>query len=115
MTTHSLEQPRGVYIAATGTAGTNDNDVIYTSVDISEYNTHYVEATAGTIDVDASIDGTNWIAAVVGRNVVTTGVFTQVAEAASGVCLEIKGIYKKLRVNQKGAVASNARISHGLS
>ena len=97
---------------ATGAVGTNDNDVVYTSSNVSHYNTHYVEATAGTVDVDVSIDGTNWIAAVVGRNVVTTGVFTQVNDAASGVCLEIKGVYRKIRVNQKGATASNARITH---
>lgn len=100
------------HVNAAGSAGTNDNDVVYTSGTIDTYNTHYVEATAGTVDVDVSIDGTNWIAAVVGRNVATTGVFTQVADAASGVCLEIKGVYKKLRVNQKGATASNARITH---
>lgn len=114
MATHTLEKPRGVYVTVTGTAGTNDNDVVYTSIDISEYSRHYVESTAGTIDVDVSLDGTNWIAAVVGRNIVTTGVFTQVGEAASGICLEINGVYKKLRVNQKGASASNARISHGI-
>jgi len=104
--------PNTLYVDTTGSAGTNDNDVVYTANDVSMYNTHYIECTAGTIDVDVSIDGTNWIAAVVGRNIVTTGVFTQVNEAASGVCLEIKGKYRKLRVNQKGATASNARISH---
>lgn len=104
--------PNTLYVDAAGSAGTNDDDVVYTANDVSMYNTHYVECTAGTIDVDVSIDGTNWIAAVVGRNIVTTGVFTQVNEAASGVCLEIKGKFRKLRVNQKGATASNARIAH---
>ena len=104
--------PNTLYVDASGSAGTNDNDVVYTANDVSMYNTHYVECTAGTVDVDVSIDGTNWIAAVVGRNIATTGVFTQVNEAASGVCLEIIGKYRKLRVNQKGATASNARIAH---
>ena len=108
---------RGVYPASyhlqvTGAAGTNDNDVVYTSGDITTYNVHYVEATAGTVDVDVSIDGTNWIAAVAGVSLVTTTPATRAIDAASGVCLRIEGKFKKLRVNQKGAVASNARIAH---
>jgi len=114
---YTLSDYRGVYPASywsefTGSAGTNDNDVVYTSGDISMYNTHYIEATAGTIDVDVSLDGTNWIAAVAGRSLVATASTTHVVEAASGVALEIKGKFKKLRINQKGATASNARGAH---
>lgn len=104
--------PASYYLNATGTAGTNDNDVVYTSNDITTYNTHYVECTAGTIDVDVSLDGTNYIAAVAGVSLVTTTPATRAIDAASGVCLRIEGKFKKLRVNQKGATASNARIAH---
>jgi hypothetical protein len=99
-------------VLATGTQGTNDNDVVYTSGDISGFRKHYIEATAGTIDVDVSIDGTNWITAVAGVSLVTTTPATRVVEAASGVCIVIEGVFEKLRVNQKGATASNARILH---
>ena len=102
----------------TGAIGTNDNDVVYDTndytdeLDLGNYNTHYIECIAGTIDVDVSIDGINWIAAIAGISLVTTTPATRVVEAASGVCIVITGSFERLRVNQKGATASNARIRH---
>jgi hypothetical protein len=106
--------PESWYLQWIGAAGGADNAVIYTSPDVSAYNVHYIEATAGTIDVDVSLDGTNWIAAVAGVSLITTTPATRVVEAASGVCLEIRGKFKAIRVNQKGATASNARGAHGV-
>jgi len=106
----------GDYVFTTGTQGTNDNDVIYlasTNVrKLTDYNIHYIESTLATVDVDVSIDGTNWIPAVAGRSLVATASATHVVEAAVNVCLEIKGTFVDLRVNQKGASAANAVISH---
>jgi hypothetical protein len=99
-------------VSFTGSIGTNDNDVVYTSGDISGFTKHYIEATAGTIDVDVSVDGTNYIAAVAGVSLTTTTPATRVVEAASGVCIVIEGVFKKMRINQKGATASNARGRH---
>jgi hypothetical protein len=106
--------PEAWYLEFTGVAGVSDNDVIYTSPDVSGYNVHYIECTAGTIDVDVSLNGTNWIAAVAGVSLVTTTPGTRVIDAASGVCLEIRGKFKAIRVLQKGATASNARGAHGV-
>lgn len=106
--------PDAWYLEFIGVAGVSDNDVVYTSPDVSAYNVHYIEATAGTIDVDVSLDGTNWIPAVAAVSLVTTTPATRVVEAASGVCLELRGKFKKIRVNQKGATASNARGAHGV-
>jgi hypothetical protein len=106
--------PEAWYLEFTGVAGVSDNDVIYTSPDVSGYNVHYIECTAGTIDVDVSLNGTNWIAAVAGVSLVTTTPGTRVIDAASGVCLEIQGKFKRIRVLQKGATASNARGAHGV-
>lgn len=106
--------PESWYLEWVGAAGAADNAVIYQSPDVSAYNVHYVEATAGTIDVDASLDGTNWIAAIAGVSLITTTPATRVVEAASGVCLEVRGKFKAIRVLQKGATASNARGAHGV-
>jgi hypothetical protein len=106
--------PESWYLQFVGAAGAADNAVIYLSPDVSAYNVHYVEATAGTVDVDVSIDGTNFIAAAAGVSLITTTPATRVVEAASGVCLEIRGKFKAIRVNQKGATASNARGAHGV-
>ena len=106
--------PESWYLNWTGVAGGADNAVVYLSPDVSAYNVHYVEATAGTVDVDVSLDGTNFIAAVAGVSLITTTPATRVIEAASGVCLEIQGKFKAIRVNQKGATASNARGAHAV-
>ena len=106
--------PEAYYLEFVGIAGVSDNDVIYTSPDVSGYNVHYVQATAGTIDIDVTLDGTNWIAAVAAVSLITTTPATRVVEAASGVCLELKGKFKRIRVLQKGATASNARGAHGV-
>lgn len=106
--------PESWYLEFLGTAGVLDNDVVYTSPDVSGYNVHYIEAIAGTIDIDVTLDGTNWIPAVAAVSLVTTTPATRVVEAASGVCLELRGKFKKIRVLQKGAVASNARGAHGV-
>ena len=106
--------PETWYLEWSGQAGTSDNDVVYTSPDVSGYNVHYVQATAGTIDIDVTLDGTNWIAAVAAVSLVTTTPATRVVEAASGVCLELRGKFRRIRVLQKGATASNARGAHGV-
>ncbi len=106
--------PESWYLDWVGAAGAADNAVVYTSPDVSAYNVHYIECTAGTVDIDVSLDGTNWIAAVAGVSLVTTTPATRVVEAANGVCLEVRGKFKAIRVNQKGVTASNARGAHGV-
>lgn len=106
--------PESWYLEFLGVAGVNDNDVIYTSPDVSGYNAHYIECTAGTVDVDVTFNGVNWIQAVAGVSLVTTTPGTRVVSAASGTAIEIRGKFRKIRVLQNGAVASNARGTHGV-
>jgi hypothetical protein len=100
------------YIVHTGAAGTDDNDVIYASGDISDFDVHYIERTAGTVDVDISFDGTNWVSAVALRDLAATASATFVSSLGAGKAGELRGRFAKLRVNQAGATASNARIVH---
>lgn len=101
------------YDDTAGSAGTNDNDVIYTSGALDNYNYHIIEATAGTVSIDVSIDGTNWIADVAVVDVTTTTPATRVVTLASGSMGILEGKFKNIRVLQSGATASNARIAHG--
>lgn len=101
------------YVWKSGKAGTNDNDVVYISGEIGDFTRHYIEATAGTVDVDVTLDGTNWIQGVAGRDVTGTTATTLAVTAASGTMLEIIGRFRGLRVLQNGATASNARVAHG--
>lgn len=101
----------------TGAAGTNDNDVVYTSGDVSDYDVHIIDCTAGTVDVDISTDGSNYTQAVAVRNVKSTSPLTYVvsAIAASLPVIELRGRFAKIRVLQKGAPAANARGCHAMS
>lgn len=101
----------------TGAVGTNDNDVVYTSRDISDYNLHVIECTTGTVDIDISTDGTNFTSAVAVRNVKSANstTFVMDAIAASVPVVELRGRFKAIRVLQKGATASNARGWHAMS
>jgi len=100
-------------ITLEGTIGTNDNDVVYLSEEnISRYDYHIVQCIAGTVEIDATVDGTNWVLAISGRDVRGTALATYVREVASGGAMEIPGRYKRVRVLQKGATASNAVVSH---
>lgn len=101
----------------TGSIGTNDNDVVYTSRDVSDYNLHVIECTDGTVDIDISTDGTNFTSAVAVRNVkgANSTTFVVDAIAASVPVVELRGRFKTIRVLQKGATASNARGSHAMS
>ncbi len=97
-----------------GTVGAADNAEIYNPTDVSMFNVHYIECTAGVIDIDVSIDGVNYIPAIAVRNLVSTTPTVLVVEAAVGVAVELRGKFERIRVLQKGAVASNARGSHGV-
>jgi hypothetical protein len=112
MTYPSERTGKPSYSVHTGVAGADDNDVIYTSGDISDYDVHYIERTAGTVDVDVSFDGTNWVPAVAMRDLAATASGTFVVSLGANKAGELRGRFAKLRVNQAGGTASNARIVH---
>jgi hypothetical protein len=100
------------YLLITGAAGTNDNDVIYTSGDVSDYDVHYIECIAGTVSWDISFDGVNFVADAVGSSLKSLTSATWVVTIASGGAVRVPGAFKAIRVLQAGATASNARIVH---
>lgn len=109
--------PEQWYLSYTGTAGTNDNDVVYTSTDISAYDFHTIECTAGTVDIQVTVDGTNYNttqAAVMLHDDVTTGGGVRSVTIASGKVGILRGKYKGIKILQNGATASNARGGHSV-
>jgi len=105
------------YLTAIGTQGVSDNDIIYTSPDISAYSSHSIEGTVGTVDIQVTLDGTNWNttqAAVTLHDDVTTGGGIKVLTIAVGKIGLLKGKFKNIRILQSGAVASNCRVFHGV-
>lgn len=103
------------YLSWTGTQGEADNAVVYLSGDVSDYDTCIIECMAGTVDVDVSLDGTNWITTVAARSLKATAQTTFVTSIASGGAIEIAGHYKLIRVLQAGATPSNARGAHAMN
>lgn len=105
------------YLTAIGTQGTNDNDVVYTSADVTPYGSHSIECTVGVVDIQVTLDGTNWNttqAAVLLHDDVTTGGGIKVLTIAAGKIGLLTGKFKNIRVLQNGAVASNCRVFHGV-
>lgn len=97
-----------------GAAGVNDNDIVYTSPDVSMYNEHYIESTAGTVDVEICVDGTNFNTATPPVMLMTdqTAVGTYAATVAVNKIGILKMKCKYIRIRQNGASAANARGSH---
>ena len=107
--------PAAYYLTWAGTAGTNDDDVVYTSPDVSEFNFHMIEATAGALDVWGSMDGVNYSPVALAGNAVNNASSTARATSISaGNMVQIWGKWKHIRVDQTGATAANGRGSHGV-
>lgn len=99
--------------AFTANPGTNDNDLMYELADASMFNGTYVECTAGVVDLEVSIDGTNYNAtppAVLLLDATAVGTYT--ATIAAGKIGFFPHKVKGFRIRQNGAVASAARVSH---
>lgn len=99
-------------------AGAGDDAVLFTSKenDINASNIHYIETVAGTADVFVSLDGTNFNVtpvAVLLADDVTTGGGVKVTEIAAGKIGILTGAFKAFKVQQKGAVATTVRVTHG--
>ena len=93
-------------LEAVNVAGAADNDVLYTSSDVSGYNTRLIQNNDTIdIDVEVSMDGIIFIAPPTPLVIIGNSVG------------ELKGKYKNIRVNQAavGTVeAGNVIITHGV-
>lgn len=114
LTSSNVPFPQQNYVSWVGVAGVNTGDILYTSSDISGFNTFSVEALTGTVIVEVSVDGTNYNAtplAILLHN--ATASTTLSASITVGLIGTFKGKFKSFRVKQSGATAATARGSHG--
>lgn len=110
--------PEQWYVQADGAVGTNDEDTIYESGDVSMYNCHIIEnmsAGAGALEVLVSIDGTNYSSTPVGVEIMSnaTDALKDVSVAQNEVGI-LRGKFAKILVRQNGATAADARVAHGV-
>lgn len=100
-------------IRPTCIAGVSDNDIIVELTGNGDlYSTWQIASTAGAMDIEVSLDGTNYLAAVMALiDLMSTAPSTAVVVTAAGRVYGFKGRYKKVRVRQNGATAvANASL-----
>ena len=102
-----------------GIAKDTNNEIIYTSPDISWCKTVTIHCLVGTVDVEISLDyGSTWFATTV-KTITTAGVIvdpdTQIAFGERGTLTrEVNGLFTNIRVLNVGSVANtNAQIIYG--
>lgn len=105
-----------LYTDFAGVLTAADNAVVYTSGDVSHINQHIIECTAGTIDIEVSVDGANYnatpVAVYLADDVTVGGGITRVVSIAVGKIGILDGKFRRIRIKQNGAVGSNCRGAH---
>jgi hypothetical protein len=83
--------------------GTNDNDVVIQSEDVSKWDTFQVMSTAGATDVFVSLDGTNYTTAPISLQDMGATTSDPVVVSAAGRMYGFRGKFAKVKVLQNGA------------
>jgi len=91
--------------------GTNDNDVVYTSQDISQYVEHFFRADAGSVSIQAYVNGA-WTSDLAFENVESVAPTTFVLTTTGTGLYRVIGRYTKLRILQNGATPASAKGTH---
>lgn len=93
--------------------GASDNDVLLTVEDAREYDTFVLMSTAGAVDVQITLDGSNWSSAALSLTdmgaTTTDPVIVTVADRVYG----FRGIFRGVRVLQNGSTAASASLMCG--
>ncbi len=86
-------------------SGTNDNDVVIQTTDVSMYREFSLQATAGAMDVLVSLDGTNYTTAPL--SLIDRGATTSdpVIVTAADRSYAFFGTFHKIQVLQNGGTA----------
>jgi hypothetical protein len=91
-----------------------DNALLFTASDVWWADTFHVMSTVGTVDVEVSLDGTNWTAAAIAMQdmgVSASGTFVLVT--AAGKVYKFTGNFHSVCVRQAGATAATAHMRIG--
>ena len=86
-----------------GVAGTNDNDIVLETTDVSKYDTFTLMSTAGAMDITVSIDGSNFTTAPL--SIADLGAITTapVILTAANRLYGFRGIFRFIRIRQNGS------------
>lgn len=90
--------------------GTNDNDILVTSDDVTQYSAFMLMSTAGAVDVQVSLDGTNFSTAPLSLQDFGATTTDPVLVTAAGRVYGFAGKFRKFRILQNGATAASASV-----
>jgi hypothetical protein len=93
--------------------GVNDNDVLFTTGRMNSYDTFMLESTVGAVDVQVTLDGTNWTTAALAMTDLGAITSDPVLVTVAGRMYGFKGKYQQIRVLQNGATAATATLRYG--
>lgn len=97
-----------------GGAGTNANDAVIQTVDVSRFDTFLLMSTAGAMQVLASLDGTNYCTAPLNMQDYGAVDNTPVIVTAANRVYGFRGKFKLLKITQNGATGvANAALTCG--
>ena len=94
---------RGNALFYTGGVGTNANDVVIQSGDVSSYDTFMLQSTAGAMQVLVSLDGINYSTAPLSLQDMGATSATPVLLTAANRTYGFRGKFAKIQVTQNGA------------
>lgn len=101
-------------LVAVRAATPDDNDVVIELADASRFDTFSLMSTAGAMDVDVSLDGTNFAVAIAITDEKTTTPAVKVIVTAPGLLYSFRGNFKVVRIRQNGATdTANAALICG--
>ena len=90
-------------LAIVAIPGVDDNDVIMELVDAEPYDEFYLMTVAGIVDVDVSLDGTNFAPAIALTDEQSVAPATKVVVTVAGGLYSFRGNFKAVRVLQNTA------------
>ncbi len=99
--THAQQSSKVLKIV--GIAGVDDNDIVIEVTDASKFDEFIISSTLGVMDVDVSLDGTNFIAAIALEDRKSLTPATRVVVTVAAGLYSFNGPVQVVRVRQNTA------------
>ena len=94
---------QGETLRVIGVVTPNDNDVVIEAENIERYSEFTLGSTAGAMDVQVSLDGTNFLTAQLSLADLGAITTAPVLVTVANRVYRFRGVFKSIRVSQNGA------------
>ncbi len=92
-------------LAIVGIAGVDDNDVVMELVDAEQYESFYFTSQTGIMEVDVSVNGTDFNPIIALTDEASVAPATKVIITVAALLYSFRGNFKAVRVRQADATA----------